>query len=400
MSLAVIPTSLSFAATTPGTVSAAYNSTRSVGIFGPLPNLTLEAINLGGATAPLASVPQLSIQNTVPNAGVPVADSVAFVPQSVMSSASATLVSNLKNELNSGNVVIEWNDGSGNLNIGQFSSQLGLPKEPTVVPVTSSSQSGNIYAVALVKLPNGVVDHVTFTGVDEPNAFGALNLESIWGGLMSLQTAGQSMATTTSSSTLQSADVTPDTLTDESTNVYSYSNVGEVSATDDLSRNRVNDNTKSVWTDHLYYETIPGCVLYSDGQTKYDGDMETSSLGIIDSDASDEAVTATDPNSTENGGTQSVSVGTSGITYSWSWSEGAVQVTNDSDTSEANWSLDYTLGDAASTSTYDAEPGWQMTNTEGAFIFTRNINVAFHNDIFQTGSSYSSETTVGEPDFS
>jgi hypothetical protein len=135
-------------------------------------------------------------------------------------------------------------------------------------------------------------------------------------------------------------------------------------------------------------------------QTQYDGDMETSSLGIIDSDASDEAVTATDPNSTTNGGTQSVSVGTSGISYSWSWSEGAVQVTNDSDTSEANWSLDYTLGDAASTSTYDAEPGWQMTNTAGAFIFTRNINVAFHNDIFQTGSSYSSETTVGEPDFS
>jgi len=49
---------------------------------------------------------------------------------------------------------------------------------------------------------------------------------------------------------------------------------------------------------------------------------------------------------------------------------------------------------------YDAEPGWQMTNTGGPFIFYRNIHVAFHNDIFQTGSSYSSETTVGEPDFS
>jgi len=136
---------------------------------------------------------------------------------------------------------------------------------------------------------------------------------------MSLQNAGQSMAATTSSSALRSADVaSPDTLTDESTNVYSYSNVAEVSSTDDLSRNRVNNNTKSVWTDHLHYETIPGCVLYSDGQTQYDGDMKTSSLGIIDSDAGDEAMTATDPNSTENGGRQSVSVGTSGITYSWS----------------------------------------------------------------------------------
>ncbi len=123
-----------------------------------------------------------------------------------------------------------------------------------------------------------------------------------------------------------------------------------------------------------------------------------ATLIYSDGDASDEAVAATDPNRTTNGGTQSVSVGTSGISYSWSWSEGAVQVTNDSDTSEANWSLDYTLGDTAST--YDAEPGWQMTNTARAFIFTRNINVVSPTDIFQTGSSYSSETTVGEPDFS
>jgi len=88
-----------------------------------------------------------------------------------MSSANATLVSTLQNQLNNGNVVIEWNNGPGNLNIGQFSSQLGLPQKPTVVPAASSSQPGNAYAIALVKLSNGVIDRVTFTSVDEPNAF-------------------------------------------------------------------------------------------------------------------------------------------------------------------------------------------------------------------------------------
>lgn len=412
--MAATPAGISFAASPSGTPGLNPGSTLG-GAVASLPAQTLTATNLGGTSKPLASAPNFSIQNTAA-ANLPSSTNIVLVPHSVLSGLSTNVVSEIHSQLNAGNFVIEWNDGSGNLTMDQLTSPLGVRSSPSVsAPKGSAVQTGQVYAVGLVKLPNGVIDHLTFTSVDQPDTFGPLKLESLWGGLMSVESTIQSMKSAAIVSAVRispsigfSKEATRAFVTAatagvtyyEASNIYSYSNVGEVSATDDLTMQRVNNDTLSVWTDHLHYETIPGSVLYTDGETQYDGDMNTSALSITDIDYPDESVTATSPNSSNSETTRSISVGTSGVSYSWSWSLGAVSIINDSDTSEANWSLSYTGGSNAADSTYDATPGWQMTNSAGPFMFNRDINVSFHNTVFQTGSSYSSSTTVNEPDWS
>ncbi|MFC4768619.1 hypothetical protein, partial [Effusibacillus consociatus] len=129
------------------------------------------------------------------------------------------------------------------------------------------------------------------------------------------------------------------------------------------------DGTTTLWTHHYYVNTSPGGALYTQ-DSRYHSGWETRQMNFraAKCDAcNSQSVTAAGPNSTPNTSTPSVSLNSSGISASWNWQAPNVRVDNYSYLpSYGRWEHFY-YG-AARGSTYQAEPGIQMTNTSGNMV--------------------------------
>jgi hypothetical protein len=374
-----------------GIYSSAYAATNIPSVAASSMNFQpadFTAVNIGNGVNSIQSVPHLTVgnTNTISN------QDIVFVPFSQLNTLSTAQRTQLKAQLDSNRFVIMWSDGSSPISLSDLENELGYPSQSSPIP-SNKKPSAPVsiekpYAVGLVKLPNGQIDHLSFygTGITQMNTIG---LESIWGGLTALRSSPSK------GPNANGAD--PSYL---ATSVYTFGTDGEVSTTDNLTMNRVNNNTLSVWTDELSYETIPGSQLYSNGETQFNGDTNTNSLLINDTDYSGEQVTSFSPNSSASNTTVSVGVTTDGIGASWSWDLSSVSETSESDTNEAQWNIVFGGRSTASTNTYNSQPGWQMTNSFGSFMFDRNITVSWENWWLQDPWTDSTQTTtVSETDW-
>ncbi len=182
--------------------------------------------------------------------------------------------------------------------------------------------------------------------------------------------------------------------------LYTFGTNGEVQVTDNLTMQRVNNDTLSVWTDKASWMIMPGSQLYSDGQTSFNGDMNSHNVLVSYYDASGEDVTASGPNDTNTNSTAIVSLSTDNIGVSWSFPTNQSAWTNESDTSMAKENVAISPYSNTSETTYDPIPGWQMTNTYGDFVYTRTISASWMNwwtGIYTGTTTYSND--IVEPDW-
>lgn len=205
-------------------------------------------------------------------------------------------------------------------------------------------------------------------------------------------------------STLSTVSSYPYQATLTYTFTSSGGNDGEVQATDNLNMTRVNNNTLSVWTDKCAYMIMPGSQLYNNGYN-FKGYVETNNMLIDDQKymyGSSEDVTSVGPNTTPTNTTTSISLNSDSVGASWQWTTNAVNITNESDTTQAKWNLAFTKGTSTAESTYNATPGWQMTNNIGNFVFTRNITMTWRDYkyyAYPTWTDTAVSTTVSKPDW-
>ena len=110
-------------------------------------------------------------------------------------------------------------------------------------------------------------------------------------------------------------------------------------------------------------------------------------------------MTQAQPNSTPQNSTATVTVGTDGVQYSWSFQTDATVWTNYSNSTTARWDVAFQGGSTASSSYY-SYPGWQATNDYSTFDYDRWVQSQFKDYITQQISTYFTVETVWNwPDF-
>ncbi len=363
----------------------------TVDAAGPLYNFTID--NLGTANTALGNVAHFSVSNIGVN-GDPT-DSVVLVPASEVTTLTTAQQARLQAVAAAGGTVLVWQNGSVTINSSSVDSLLGVASPP-VSPKVTQANLDNIYAAGITKGSHGQWEYLTFVNSSPLTTSAQLTraesgMWSLLNNLKASQSAGGPVKGPQANG--QDPSYTAKTL-------YTFGTNGEVQVTDNLTMQRVNNDTLSVWTDKASWMIMPGSQLYSDGQTSFNGDVNSHNVLVSYSDASGEDVTASGPNDTNTNSTATVSLSTNNIGVSWSFPTNQSVWTNESDTNVAKENVAISPYSNTSETTYDPLPGWQMTNTYGDFVYTRTISASWMNwwtGIYSTTTTYSND--IVEPDW-
>lgn len=363
----------------------------TVDAAGPLYNFTVD--NLGTANTALGNVAHFSVSNIGVN-GAPT-NSVVLVPASELSTLTTAQQARLQAIVAAGGTVLVWQNGSVTINPSAVDAMLNVASPP-VGPKVTQTNLGNIYAAGITKGSHGQWEYLTFVNSSPLTTSAQLTrAESGMWSLLNNMKVSQSTGGPVKGPQANGQDPTYTAKT-----LYTFGTNGEVQVTDNLTMQRVNNNTLSVWTDKASWMIMPGSQLYSDGQTSFNGDVNSHNVLVSYADASGEDVTASGPNDTNTNSTAIVSLSTNSVGMSWSFPTNNSVWTNESDTSMAQENVAISPYSNTSETTYDPLPGWQMTNTYGNFVYTRTISASWMNwwtGIYSSTTTYS--TTVSEPDW-
>lgn len=358
------------------------------------PIFTFKVDNLGATQTRLGNVAHLAVSNIGLN-GDPTR-SVVLVPASKMQILSNAQKSRLQAVIASGGTVLVWQNGSQAIHPRSVDSMLHV-SSPPVSPKATQANLGNIYAAGITKGSRGQWDYLTFVNsAPLVNSARVTTAESgIWSLLNNMKAGGNGGgALKGPQANGQDPSYTAKTL-------YTFGTNGEIQVTDNLTMQRVNNNTLSVWTDKASWMIMPGSQLYSDGQTSFNGDMNSRNVAVSYTDASGEDVTASGPNDTNTNSNAIVSLSTGNVGVSWwSFPTNNSVWTNESDTRMAKENVAPKPYSNTSETTYGLNPGWQMTNSYGPFVYTRTVSASWMNwwtSGYTSTSTYS--TTVSEPDW-
>lgn len=345
------------------------------------------ALNLGLGPRELPSVAHFNISNiTADSMGSTPADLI-LIPSSAISGLSAAEIAQLKGRLAAGAYVVAWSDGSTS-SPSQLDSVLGDPYPSAVSAkdrqAAGAANPGTLFAAGLV-MRNGTPISITFYsngGVTDP--INLLGIESIWAGL----NTNKNHVLTIRGPQGNGADPCYDTGQQS----YTDGTNGILYADDSLCMNRVNNNTLSEWTDHLNYWVDPGSALYSKGQTQFGWEIENGFFwpGANGAYPSQQLIAAL-PNTTISNTTYIIDLNGG----SWSWTVPDLTVTNDSSPGQviAEWELSFQSGSSVARTAYDGQPGWQMSNSVGPFVYTRTLAVQWHNYTF---GYYTAQSTFSQ----